>query len=188
MGMSVALGELNSRQKEVGDPEIGAARFADNNQWYALARELKMSWPGSNTHALLARRSTDNVTRLNINSHQPWSGPVAWYEAHIKSEEGWNMSGGTFPGAPLILHGHNDHLGWAHTVNYPDGIDVYKLTMHPEKKQYRYDDKWLDLEIKEVPLTIDLGLFNLTLNKDAYHSVHGPVKKYPLPSTWAFLT
>jgi len=75
---------------------------------------------GSNAHAVHRSRSADDVTRLNVNSHQPWEGPVAWYEVHVHSQEGWNMTGGTFPGAPFVLHGHNDHLGWAHTVNSPD--------------------------------------------------------------------
>ena len=41
-------------------------------------------------------RSADNYTRITTNSHQPWEGPVTWYEAHINSKEGWNMSGGLF--------------------------------------------------------------------------------------------
>lgn len=52
-----------------------------------------------------------------------------WYEAHIHSDTGWNMNGATFPSAPLILVGHNDYLGWTHTVNKTDYLDVYKLTV-----------------------------------------------------------
>ena len=29
-----------------------------------------------------------------INSHQPLEGPLAWYEAHIQSDEGINIMGG----------------------------------------------------------------------------------------------
>ena len=39
--------------------------------------------------------------RLNVNSHQPWEGPVAWYEVNVVSESGWNITGGLFPGAPM---------------------------------------------------------------------------------------
>ena len=131
---------------------------------------------GSNAHAVGSRRSADGRVRLNINSHQPWEGPVAWYEAHVASQEGWNAIGGTFPGAPVILHGHNQHLGWAHTVNRPDFIDVYKLTMHPDGSlQYRFDNQWLPLTVKKAAMAIDLGLFEWTLHRDVYASVHGPV-------------
>src|SRR5258708_4959116 len=77
---------------------------------------------GSNTFAVAPRRSADGFTRLAINSHQPWAGPVAWYEAHLHSETGWGAVVGLFPSVPLVLHGHNPNLGWAHTVNKPDLI------------------------------------------------------------------
>jgi len=133
---------------------------------------------GSNAHAVGPPRSADGKIRLNINSHQPWEGPVTWYEAHLVSEEGWNMIGGTFPGAPTILHGHNQHLGWAHTVNRPDLVDVYKLEMNPDgSMQYRLDDQWLSLQISEAAIEIDLKLLNWTVRRKVYASVHGPVIK-----------
>ena len=72
---------------------------------------------GSNVIAVSPSRSDDKFTRILINSHQPWSGPVAWYEAHLNSNEGWNMVGGLFPGSPVVLVGHNENIGWSHTVN-----------------------------------------------------------------------
>jgi acyl-homoserine-lactone acylase len=134
---------------------------------------------GSNAHALHRSRSTDDVTRLNINSHQPWEGPVAWHEVQVHSKEGWDMSGGTFPGAPMIFHGYNDHLGWAHTVNAPDLVDVYELVVRSEggQLQYRLDGKWEPLTVKRIPLMIDLGFCQFTIHKDGFESAHGPVLK-----------
>ena len=43
---------------------------------------------GSNAIAVAPARSGDGVTRLIINSHQPMTGPVAWYEAQLVSQEG----------------------------------------------------------------------------------------------------
>src|SRR6185295_6534798 len=82
---------------------------------------------GSNAFAIAPARSEDDTTRLIVNSHQPWTGPVAWWEGRVLSQEGWEVAGGFFPGSPLMLHGHNRHLGWAATVNLPDLIDVYVL-------------------------------------------------------------
>ena len=129
---------------------------------------------GSNGHALAAFRSTDGKTRLNVNSHQPWEGPVAWYEAQVVSEEGWNMTGGLFPGSPVILHGHNDKLGWAHTVNAPSLVDVYQLTVR-DGREYLLDGKWLPLDAREAAIEIDAGLFTLTVHRQVLQSVHGPV-------------
>jgi penicillin amidase/acyl-homoserine-lactone acylase len=136
------------------------------------------AFPGSNAHAVAASRSADGVARLNINSHQPWEGPVAWYEANVTSEAGWNMTGGLFPGSPLILHGHNDHLGWAHTVNSPDLVDVYELKLDAGKPgSYELDGAPQPLEEKQAPIEIDTGFFVLTVHKPVYWSAHGPVIK-----------
>jgi acyl-homoserine-lactone acylase len=89
---------------------------------------------GSNAIAVNSRKSIDGQVYLDINAHQPLEGPVAFYEAHLCSEEGWNILGANFPGAPSILHGVNENLGWAHTVNAPDKLDVYKLEINPANK------------------------------------------------------
>ena len=93
-------------------------------------------WPmnmvASNVFAISPPRSDDGYTRLMINTHQPWTGPVAWYEAHLVSEEGWDFYGAVFPGSPVPLIGHNLDLGWSHTVNSPDLVDVYKLTINED--------------------------------------------------------
>lgn len=129
---------------------------------------------GSNAFAVAPSKSADGHTRLAVNSHQPWTGPVAWYEAHLHSEEGLDIVGGLFPGSPLILHGHNRHLGWAHTVNFPDLIDVYRLEVDGDR--YRYGEEWLDLDLRDV--TIEIGLYGpirLPITLQVGWSVHGPV-------------
>ena len=136
---------------------------------------------GSNTIAVAPRRSRDGHTRLAVNSHQPWDGPVAWYEAHVHSEEGWDMAGGVFPGAPVVLHGHNRDLGWAHVVNHPDLVDVYVLDVDPRNpNRYRFDGEWRELEVRRVPITVRLfGNFRWTFEREALWSVHGPVIRRP---------
>ena len=57
---------------------------------------------GSNAFSVSPHFSTDGATRLAINSHQPTTGPVAWYEAHIQSNEGLNIMGGLFPSSVTI--------------------------------------------------------------------------------------
>jgi penicillin amidase/acyl-homoserine-lactone acylase len=117
---------------------------------------------------------------LVINSHQPWDGPTSWYEVNIHSEEGWNMSGGLFPGSPVIFVGHNDSLGWVHTVNEPDLIDTYILDIHPENPyMYKFDNEWLTLEKKIMPIKLKiLGPFSWTIKRDVLWSVYGPVLQF----------
>ena len=84
-----------------------------------------------------------------------------------------------FPGSPVVLVGHNDSLGWAHTVNDPDLLDVYKLEIHPENPYlYEFDNEWKKFKVKEMPIEIKLfNLFNWTFKKEALWSIHGPVLK-----------
>lgn len=132
---------------------------------------------GSNAIAVAAHRSPDSTTRLLINSHQPLTGPVAWYEAHLISGSGWDITGGLFPGTPVILHGFNRHLAWANTVNKIDLADNYVLIRNPNNPmQYKLDGKWLDFEKKDVTIDVKLwGSFRYPARRTVLRSKHGPV-------------
>lgn len=131
---------------------------------------------GSNAFAFHSSRTTTGETMLTINAHQPVEGPTAFYEAHVQSEQGWNMLGGLFPGGCLIFHGTNEHLGWAHTVNYQDKIDLYQLEMNPkDNNQYRFDGQWLNLEIKKI--TLDIKGVPVPIGRNIYWSTYGATVK-----------
>lgn len=132
---------------------------------------------GSNAMAVAPARSTDGATRLVSNSHQPWTGGVAWYELVVHSEEGWDFAGANFPGSPYPFLGHNKYLGWTNTVNRPDLIDVYKLVLDDSGKNYRFDGAWRPLEEKRIWLKVKFGPFVLPVPRTIYRSVHGPVVK-----------
>lgn len=131
---------------------------------------------GSNAFAMNSAKTTTGESFLAINAHQPQEGPVAFYEAHLQSEEGWNMLGGLFPGGCLIFHGTNENLGWAHTVNYQDKLDVFQLEMNPKKKnQYKFDGAWFDLEKSKAKLKVK-GI-PITIGKKIYWSKYGATVK-----------
>jgi len=132
---------------------------------------------GSNAIAVAPPATEDGSTRLIINSHQPTDGPVAWYEAHISSDEGLDIMGGTFPGSPLISLGFNDELAWGVTVNKPDLVDIYVLDVNPDNpNQYRLDGEWRNFEKSTARIPVKLwGPFWWTFERDILRSVHGPV-------------
>lgn len=131
---------------------------------------------GSNAFAFHPSRTTTGEAFLLINPHQPIEGPNAFYEAHLQSEQGWNMVGGLFPGACLIFLGTNENLGWALTVNYQDKIDVYQLQMNPaNNNQYKFDGQWVDLEAKKVKLSVK-GL-PVAVSRNVYWSKYGATIK-----------
>lgn len=130
---------------------------------------------GSNAFAVSPLRSSDGHTRLILNSHQPWSGPVAWYEAGVESDTGWRMHGGLFPGAPFPVVGTNGALGWAATVNLPDLADIYLLTTDPEHPgQYRYDGAWRRFETRQIWIWVKMGWFTVPVPRTLRYAVQGP--------------
>ncbi len=151
-----------------------------------LAGDASVPWTaaqmiGSNTFAVSPSRSADGATRLAVNSHMPWEGPVAYYEAHLHSEEGWDMVGCTVPGGPLVCMGHDTNKGWCHTINKPDLADIYALEVNPDNpNQYKFDGAWRDLERGTARMNVRLWRsFSWTFKREMLWSVHGPVIRRP---------
>lgn len=142
---------------------------------------------GSNAFAVAPSRSTDGATRLIANSHQPFTGPLAWWEARLHSEEGWNVEGALFPGSPFVLIGHNEDIAWTNTVNRPDLLDLYRLDVDPaDPYRYRLDGEWRELERGEAKIRVKLwGPFYWTVTRETLRSVHGPVLRLD-HGTYAF--
>lgn len=113
---------------------------------------------GSNAFAFNSKKTEDGSSMLCINPHQPVTGPFSWYEAHLQSDEGLNIHGAMFPGSSTVFLGNNENLGWAHTFNHLDLVDVFQLEMHPKKKKmYRYNGEWKKLEKRPVWLKVKLA-------------------------------
>lgn len=144
------------------------------NQEHLLTPRDGASFSGSNAFAFGPKATTDGATYFAVNSHQPLEGIASWYECHLVSEEGWDMYGGTFPGGCTVFHGINPYLGWAHTSNGPDLIDVYRLVTRGNN--YRLDGQWLPLEKKRVWLKVRLGqsAIRVPIPRMVYFSKHGP--------------
>jgi acyl-homoserine-lactone acylase len=167
-GFDKVLGELVNPDKP---HELAKT---DGNLTWQPVEDLPI---GSQGIAIAPSRSEDGLTHLLVNSHQPLTGPVAWYEARLHSQEGWNMVGSTFPGAPLIIHGHNENLGWSNTVNKPDLVDIYKITVNPDNEnEYLLDGQWKTFKTKTASMLIKIfGPLRWTVEKEIKITDHGPV-------------
>ena len=176
-GLDYHIDQLVKLMSDDKEQVVLQNELSNNKLVAAIKSHFKPS--GSNAFAISKKRSADDDTMLVINSHQPLTGPVAWYEAHIKSDEGLNIMGGTFPGSPFIHVGFNEYLGWGATVNQPDLADIYELTINPENEnQYLLDGSWKNLKVVKQEFKVKIfGPFNITYPLDMYFSDHGPVMK-----------
>jgi len=157
------------------DPDAPAAK-ASRNAWLVRGPREAI---GSNGVAISPARTPDGATRLLVNSHQPYTGAVAWYEAVVQSQQGWHVAGGFFPGTPFMLHGHNENLGWANTVDEPRLFDIYTLKLNPANEdQYWLDGAWKNFEITDAALRVKIiGPLIWTVHRPVLWSAHGPVLK-----------
>ena len=141
-------------------------------------KEINDDGIGSNAYAFNSELTDHGNTYHVINSHQPIDGILSWYEAHLHSEEGWNITGALFHGSVSVLHGTNENLSWAHTTGDLDLQDVYVMNMHPKKKKwYKFDGEWHKLQTKRAKLRVGLGKkqgFKITIGKKYWWSKYGP--------------
>ena len=137
---------------------------------------LDQNLTGSNVIAMNSSKTVSGETFLAINTHQPLEGPTSWYEVHLNSEEGTNIIGTMYPGTPNILIGVNEHLGWSHTVNYPDKTDVFKLRMK-NKRIYIVDGEEYELEKLKAKISIKVLGIPIKINRKYYNSIFGPTLK-----------
>ncbi|REK11162.1 MAG: hypothetical protein DWQ37_14610 [Planctomycetota bacterium] len=132
---------------------------------------------GSNTWALAPSRTKSGKAMLFANPHQPWFGYGQFYEGHLHSGQGLNMAGSSFFGSPLVTIGHNENLGWSHTVNEPDVGDVWLETFdHPtDKLKYKYGDGYRDAKEWKAVIKVRTpkGMEQRTYTFRKTH--HGPI-------------
>ncbi|HXH18295.1 MAG TPA: penicillin acylase family protein [Chitinophagales bacterium] len=136
---------------------------------------------GSNAFAMNKNITTDGSTYLCINPHMKVEGPFSFYEAHLCSREGLNITGTLFQGGTCVFMGCNENIGWAHTFNHFDGVDVYALKMHPKNNlEYELDGKYYPLTKRPVWLKVKIKkwLPAIPVRRVTYWSRHfGPVLK-----------
>lgn len=150
-----------------------ALRHIFNNTEFTVP---ELDKKGSNSSAVHNSKTETGENFLLVNAHQPNTGSQAFYEAHICSEEGLNVLGGLLAGGPCVFHGVNENLGWAHTNNYNDRIDIFQLEMNPDNSlQYKFDGQWVNLEVKTVKLKIK-GV-PVIVKRKVYWSKYGPTMK-----------
>lgn len=134
---------------------------------------------GSNAMAYSPNITQDGKAYLVGNPHQPVNTIGNFWEVSVHSKEGYEMYGVTFAAGGLFpVIGTNRNLGWTHTMNYQNSADIYKLEMHPTKKDYyKYDDEWIPLEKKKAKLKVKIGPLVIPVKKKYFISKYGPTLK-----------
>jgi len=128
---------------------------------------------GSNAWAVAPSRSESGHALLLANPHLPWEHQFLFYEAQLVAP-GVDVYGATLVGLPTIVVGFNSHLGWTHTVNTFDGVDLFELTRVDGGYEWDGGVKPFDTTTAVIAVKQEDGTF-IKKEMRVEHSVHGPV-------------
>lgn len=132
---------------------------------------------GSNAWAISPSRSASGHALLFNNPHLGFTGSEYFYEAHLHSEEGLQVSGATFLGFPIIHVGFTPWIGFVATDAYPDQVDFYTETFDDPDRPlaYRYGDSYRKAEEWRITLKVrsDSGMIERKTTFRRTH--HGPI-------------
>ncbi len=124
-----------------------------------LVRALGPPWRpelggASNAWAADGTRSSSRAPLLANDPHLWLSAPSVWYLADVAGG-GLRGIGGTLPGVPAILAGHNGRLGWGLTTANVDDQDLFIERVNPEDPgQYLTPEGWRDFASRRVRIEI----------------------------------
>lgn len=126
---------------------------------------------GSNNWAVAGSKTKNGYPILCNDPHLELSLPSLFYEMQIKTP-GMNVYGVSLPGAPGIIIGFNDNMGWGFTNGYVDVLDYYKMEFRNGKKEYLFNGQYrpADLRVEEIKIKGQPSFYDTVA-----YTVWGPV-------------
>jgi len=109
----------------------------------------------SNNWAVSGKKSETGMPIMANDMHLSLMSPGIWYQMHQVIEGKLNVTGVCLPGAPFVVAGHNEDIGWGMTNVTVDDLDFYLETINPaDSNQYLLDGEWQDMRIvkEEIPV------------------------------------
>ena len=108
----------------------------------------------SNNWVVDGAKSATGKPLLSNDPHLAIQMPSIWYEIGLHGG-GFDVVGASFPGAPGVVIGHNNHIAWGVTNAGPDVQDLYIEKVNPDNPhQYEYKGKWEDMEVIEEEIKV----------------------------------
>ncbi|HUL96095.1 MAG TPA: penicillin acylase family protein [Usitatibacter sp.] len=168
-----------------GDPEWPLPDFG---KLYAeidpLAGALLAATPaheeavGSNNWVVDGTRSETGKPLLANDPHLGLQAPSLWYLAHVSTPQG-NVVGGTLPGVPFVVLGHNDKVAWAFTTTNADTQDLFvERVVRADPESYETPHGRAKFEVRDEVIRVGSEERHLRVRSTR----HGPVISDVVPS------
>lgn len=134
---------------------------------------------GSNNWAVNGSKTADGRAIIADDMHLPLNVPNVWYRARLRYA-GFDLSGVTLPGVPLVVVGSNGRVAWGFTNVEGDFLDLVRLEINPANPaEYRTPDGWRRFETRTETVAVKDGpSVGITLK----NTIWGPVSPESLLS------
>ncbi len=144
----------------------------------ALHDALSGGWSshGSNNWAVEGSATSSGFAILANDPHGRLGNPTGVFYAVLDSAEAGgalHVAGGSIPGLPLVLFGHNDSVGWTCTVSFTDATDMYFETISADGQHVSFQGQ--QIPIIEKPYTIEVAGGAPVEVKHRWVPHHGPL-------------
>ena len=138
---------------------------------------------GSNNWVVHGSRTLSGHPFMANDPHRAMRTPSLRYFVHLVAP-GWNVIGGGEPALPGVSIGHNEYGAWGLTVFYTDQEDMYVYDTNPDNpNQYRFRNKWLDMEIVHETIRVK---GKARVEVDLKYTRHGPVLREDVENRVAY--
>jgi penicillin G amidase len=118
----VALGDLAALYRDGSLPSL--------DRLYASLPDTAGPIRASNNWVVDGAHSASGKPILADDPHLGFSAPGTWYLARIETPT-VRVAGGTAPGAPFVIIGHNDRVAWGFTTTNSDVEDLFVERLDP---------------------------------------------------------
>jgi len=132
----------------------------------------------SNNWVVDGAHSMSGKPLLATDPHLPFGAPGFWYLARLKTP-GREIAGGTVPGTPFVVIGHNDRIAWGFTTTGSDVEDLFIEKIDPvDPGRYLTPGGSAAFETREETIAVH-GAAPVSLKIRATR--HGPLLSDALP-------
>jgi penicillin G amidase len=111
----------------------------------------------SNSWVIGGERTASGKPIVANDMHLALRAPAIWYLAALHGG-GYNVTGMTLPGIPIVVAGHSDRIAWAYTNAMVDDVDFYVEEVSAEDStRYRTPDGWAEFVARPETIRVKGG-------------------------------
>lgn len=123
---------------------------------------------GSNSWAVPARLMNNRRALIANDLHLGYSLPSLWFSVQLTTPN-MNVYGASLPGAPGVIVGFNETMGWSVTNGTDDVLDWYSLRFRDERRQeYMFEDSWRPIVIRDEVIRIAGGKTEVVKTRETH--------------------